>query len=88
MKIKVEKPTDEKLEKLGVPSWPIWTKEISKFPWHYDQKEVCYLLEGEVEVSTKDQVVNFGAGDMVTFPEGLDCTWDVKKPVKKHYKMG
>ena len=29
-----------------------------------------------------------GAGDLVTFPAGMSCTWKVRKPVKKHYKFG
>ena len=27
-------------------------------------------------------------GDYVIFPEGLDCTRDIKKAVRKHYKFG
>jgi uncharacterized protein len=40
-----------KLEELGIFTWPIWEKEVSEFPWHYDEKEICYLLEGDVTVS-------------------------------------
>ena len=29
--------------------------------------------------------VSFAAGDLVVFPQGLSCVWQVKKPVKKHY---
>jgi uncharacterized cupin superfamily protein len=25
---------------------------------------------------------------MVVFPVDLECTWQVKKPVKKHYNFG
>lgn len=39
-------PSDAELQNLGVKSWPIWTKEVSTFPWTYDQAETCYLLEG------------------------------------------
>ncbi len=88
MEIKVEKPTEEKLEELGVKSWPIWEKEESEFDWHYGEKETCYLLEGEVVVKTDKGKVEFGAGDLVVFPKGLDCVWEIKQEVKKHYKMG
>jgi uncharacterized cupin superfamily protein len=88
MKIEIEKPTTEHLEKKGVSSWPIWEKEISRFDWHYDSTEECYLLEGDVVVETEDgEQVKFGKGDFVTFPKGLSCTWDVKVPVKKHYNF-
>lgn len=88
MKIKVEKLSDGELKKLGVFTWPIWTKETSRFPWTYDSTEECYLLEGEVSVETKDgDKITFGKGDFVSFPKGLSCTWEVKKPVKKHYNF-
>jgi hypothetical protein len=84
----VEKPTNEKLNAAKVFSWPIWTKEVSSFDWDYDEKEVCYFLEGEVTVKTADGEVSFGKGDLVTFPQGLKCVWNIKKAVKKHYKFG
>jgi uncharacterized cupin superfamily protein len=31
--------------------------------------------------------VTVGAGDMVVFPDGMSCTWDVKKAIKKHYNF-
>jgi len=43
--IHVEKnPAEQRLQQLGVWSWAIWTKEISSFPWHYDEQEICYFL--------------------------------------------
>ncbi len=86
--IAIEKPEETKLEELGVKSWPIWTKEPSTFDWHYDECEVCYLLEGDVEVTTSEGTVQFGQGDLVTFPQGLSCTWKVKVGVRKHYRFG
>jgi len=88
MKIDIKKPNMEDLEREGISSWPIWEKEISRFDWHYDSTEECYLLEGKVVVETKDgQKVEFGKGDFVTFPKGLSCIWDIKEPVKKHYNL-
>ena len=43
-------PSPMKLDVIGVYDWPIWNKEPSTFPWIYDQKETCYLLEGEAVV--------------------------------------
>ena len=88
MKIEVKQPGKEELEGQGVFEWPIWEKEISRFDWHYDSEEICFLLEGRVEVTTPDgQAVTFGAGDMVRFPAGLSCTWDISVPVKKHFHI-
>jgi len=87
--IKVEKPAPATLKKLGVEKWPIWTKEVSRFDWQYDQQEVCYLLAGRVKVTPAGgDAVEFGAGDLVTFPEGLSCVWEVLEPVRKHYRFG
>jgi uncharacterized protein len=88
MDIKVEKLSQEDLKRRGVFGWPIWTKEVSRFPWSYDSIEECYLLEGDVTVESKDgKAVSFGKGDFVTFSKGLACTWNIKKPVKKHYNF-
>lgn len=88
MDIKIEKLDEKELERRGVFSWPIWTKEVSRFDWKYDSVEECYILEGRVTVETKDgKSVSFSKGDFVTFPEGLACTWDVKEPVRKHYNF-
>lgn len=89
-KILVEHQPDEKrLKELDVFSWPIWTKEVSEFPWMYDAQETCYFLEGEVEVIPENgESVTIGKGDLVTFPKGMSCIWKVKKPVRKHYTFG
>ena len=89
-KITVDKnPDDDQLEKLGVKSWPIWEKEESEFPWSYSDKETCYLLEGEVEVTPDGaQPVKFSKGDLVTFPKGMSCKWKITKAVRKHYTFG
>ncbi len=87
--IKVERrPSKARLQELGVRTWPIWTKEVSEFPWTYDTREICYFLEGEVEVIPQGgEPVRMGEGDLVTFPAGMSCTWRVKKPVRKHYHL-
>jgi uncharacterized cupin superfamily protein len=82
-------PSDERLDQLGVRGWPIWTKEASTFPWTYDASETCYLLEGEVLVTPEGgEPVRVARGDLVTFPAGMSCTWEVRQPVRKHYTFG
>ena len=85
--IMVEKADAAKLAQLNVTSWPTWAKEVSKFPWSYNSQEIAYILEGEVTVTPKNggTPLSFGVGDLVTFPAGLSCIWDVKKPLRKHY---
>ena len=84
--IKQSQPTTELLESLEVFSWPIWTKEVSRFEWTYDSEETCYFLEGDVIVTPVDgEPMHLVAEDLVTFPIGMSCTWEVRKAVRKHY---
>ena len=87
--IKIErKPGQERLNELGVTDWPIWTKEESEFPWSYDDTETCYFLTGDVVVTPEGgQPVEVGEGDLVTFPKGLKCKWNVIKKIRKVYKF-
>lgn len=74
---------------LGAWSWPIWSCGVSRFPWTYDAQETCLLLEGQVTVTPEGgEAVSFGAGDLVVFAKGLSCVWEVKEPVRKHYRFG
>ena len=88
--IKIERsPDPERLKAMGVVQWPIWEKEASEFPWTYDDTETCYFLKGEVEVTPEGGApVRMGAGDLVTFPRGMSCTWKIGKAVRKHYTFG
>jgi len=90
MKIDVNSsPTPALLEKLHVATWPIWTKEVSRFPYTYDEVERCLFLEGDVTVTPEGGTgVHIKKGDFVTFPAGMNCTWNIISPVKKHYKFG
>ncbi len=82
-------PTQTELETLGVLSWSIWTKEVSEFPWTYDETETCYFLAGDVTVIPDGgKPVQMGKGDLVTFPNGMSCIWKIQSAVKKHYKFG
>jgi len=83
-------PQQSRLTELGVYAWPIWEKEKSEFPWHYDEKETAYILDGEVVVTSADgnEVVHIQAGDLVTFSAGLSCRWEIKQDLRKHYQFG
>jgi uncharacterized cupin superfamily protein len=80
---------EERLRREGIRQWPVWTKEVSEFPWSYDEQEVCYFLEGEVEVTPEGgQPVVVKKGDLATFPKGMSCTWKITRDVRKHYTFG
>ena len=82
-------PSSEQLDKLNVFNWSIWEKEVSEFPWTYDDTETCYFLEGDVLITPDGgEPVTIGQGDLVTFPAGMSCIWKINRAVKKHYKFG
>lgn len=81
-------PDQKMLDALGVENWGIWEKEESEFPWTYDAEETCYFLEGDVVVTPDGgEPVTMGKGDMVTFPKGMSCRWDIRKAVRKHFSF-
>jgi uncharacterized cupin superfamily protein len=82
----VKKPS--KAEAATCKAWPIWKCEPSTFNWEYTEKETCLVLKGKVIVSDSTGSVSFGPGDLVVFPDGLECTWHVTEAVTKHYNFG
>ena len=87
MEVKVEKQIDEaRKEELGIDSWSPWSKEASKFDWSYASTETGYIIEGEVIVHLpNDESIEAEAGDVVQFPEGLNCVWEIRKDLRKVY---
>ncbi|MCL2852681.1 MAG: cupin domain-containing protein [Defluviitaleaceae bacterium] len=83
MDIIVRNPSDS--EKADMLREPTWGCDVSEFNWYYDNSETCLLVAGKVTVTHSGGSVSFGEGDMITFPRGLSCVWNVTKPVKKHY---
>ena len=90
----VQSLTDQQKKQLGLPDvaeprgpWRVWNCEPANFDWHYDQTEQAYLFSGKVSVRVGTQVVHLKAGDFVTFPAGLDCSWEVIDAVSKVYRF-
>ncbi len=82
-------PSPAKLDVLWVEEWPIWTKEVSTFPWTYEEKEMCFILQGTATITPEGgEPVNVKRNDLVVFPKGMSCTWDITKNIRKHYKLG
>ena len=90
MKVVITSPCSaSKIIQYGLKSWPIWECEPSKFQWFYEDKEICLIIEGQAIITTqKREIHEIKAGDLVEFPAGLSCEWDVKKSIKKHYRLG
>ena len=92
--IKIEQLNDQQKKDLQIPDapqrqgpWSVWECEPSTFDWHYDQVEKAYVYEGKVKVKTAQEEIEIKAGDFVTFPKDLDCTWEVNETIRKVYKF-
>jgi len=84
--IKIEKPSYKQLQELNIETWTQWECEPSTFDWEYECDEIAYVLEGKVKITTKDgTTVEINQGDLVSFPKGLKCTWNVIKKIRKVY---
>lgn len=82
------KPSPAKLDVIGIDGWPLWKKEPSTFPWHYEKTETCYVQRGRFIVTPDGgEPQTFGRGDLITFPAGLSCAWEILEPVEKHYRF-
>ncbi len=79
-------PSPMKLEVMGVENWGIWKKEKSTFPWTYHQQETCYITRGRFIVTPEGgEPMEFRRGDLITFPAGMKCTWEILEDVEKYY---
>ena len=77
-------PVDGRLEYRGINVQDITNGFQAEK--RYGFEEVCYLLEGRVKVTPSDsEAVEFGSGDLVTFPRGMKCIWTIIEAVRKHY---
>ena len=78
-----------KITQYGIKSWPIWECEPSKFQQHYDDKEICLVIEGEATIRGKEgEIYLFKDGDLVEFPACLYFESELRKSIKKHYRLG
>ena len=81
-------PAQSHLDALNVSKWPTWQKEVSTFDWTFHEQEIAYILEGECIITpTGGAPISFGKGDLVTFAAGVKASWQVIKPLHKHYLL-
>ncbi len=72
----------------GIKNWPIWECEPSSFQWNYEEKETCLIIKGEAKIKFDNKIFTIISGDLVVFPKGLVCYWEIIKPIKKHFRIG
>ena len=90
MKILISSPCSASyIIQRGIKSWPIWESEPRTFSWEYNEKEICLILEGHATLKNQENdLYQIKAGDLVTFPKHLICTWTINKTIRKHFRLG
>ena len=78
--------------KYKISAWGKWGCGVSKFDWQYSGTETAYVLTGKVLVTpTGDwsdcKPMEVKAGDLVVFPDGMTCVWDVTESINKHFNF-
>ncbi len=84
----ITRPSKDELDKLGIDKWSSWECDPSEFDWQYPDRETAYVFNGKVVVTSNGNKVEINAGDLVVFPKGLKCHWQVIERIEKVYKMG
>lgn len=67
--------TLEESPRLGLG---LMTMEDTTFPWHLDYDEVDYVIEGQLDILVKDEVISAGPGQVIFIPKGSDIEFSVK----------
>ena len=86
--IRIEKADEERLKSLGTDTWSPWECDPSSFDWEYDSDERAYGWEGKVKVTPENgEPVEIKKGDLVLFPKGMKCRWEVLEKIRKVYRF-
>ncbi len=83
--IEKEQPSMDRLEALGVLCWDVATEAVATIRKTYERAMIVYVLQGEATIETPSGQVAIEAGDLVTLPLGLQCTWNVTRPMGTHF---
>jgi hypothetical protein len=68
--VKVERPSTERLEELGISAWSIWECELSTFPWHYRDRIVPgqYSKASGNSIASNDSLIHHLASYGASLP--------------------
>ncbi|HEL1612476.1 cupin domain-containing protein [Streptococcus iners] len=74
--------TLEESPRLGLG---LMTMEKTTFPWHLDYDEVDYVIEGQLDIITGNEVMTAGPGEILFIPKGSDIQFSVKDKARFIY---
>uniref|UniRef100_A0A0D9XKE6 (S)-ureidoglycine aminohydrolase cupin domain-containing protein n=1 Tax=Leersia perrieri TaxID=77586 RepID=A0A0D9XKE6_9ORYZ len=80
------RPPESRLSELRVRSWPKWAGGTGRMPVKYDSRQTCYIVKGRAAVGSPELgVIELVPGDLVVFPKGTRCTWDISVHIDMYY---
>jgi len=65
----------------------VWRRVPETGPMELAGDEVALLIEGNVEVSSGEDAVELGPGDLLVTPRGFAGTWRARSPVRKFWAV-
>lgn len=74
--------TLEESPRLGLG---LMTMEETTFPWHLDYDEVDYVIEGQLNIISGDEVMSAGPGEIIFIPKGSDIQFSVPNKARFIY---
>ena len=84
MAVRVEKAADA--QKEAFEGLREQYRESGTIEWFYDEKTVCLLTEGRAVIEHYGERTPVEAGDLVTFPQGIRCRWEILEPMRVRSK--
>ena len=80
MALRIEKATDDQKKSFAGLREKKQTEGTTE--WYFDEKTVCLILEGKAVVDHYGEKITIEGGDLVTFPQGYRCQWEILEPVR------
>jgi uncharacterized cupin superfamily protein len=66
----------------------VWEATQGTYHASYAKNEFVHLLEGEIIITPdKGEPMEVGPGDAFVVEAGFEGTWQIKKPVRKHFAI-
>ena len=73
----------------GILQTGLFMAQPSVCRWVFEGDETIYVIEGEVRIDFVEsgETVELTAGDIGSFPKGVDAIWTFKKPFKEFFVL-
>ena len=74
---------------VGMLQAGLFTAQPSVCRWVFEGDETVYVIEGEVRIDFVEsgESIELHAGDIGSFPKGVDAIWTFKKPYKELFVL-